>query len=280
MRTGVSTDITPLVAELEATNRFVVGGGGAIAVCAVFNELLIVSCRGTVFSSFYDWQLNFQAALVGDIRQVSRFGSRSGHIYEVYGKGKLHDGFRAESVRIVQELRLRLDEPDLAKVDRILFTGHSLGGAVASIVQSSFIGPRISRSNPDERKRYKTALCIFGAPRVADDDGIKYLYRRASKHNSLHVKRLGDMVPTVPPLKFGYANHPHDQYIENYPDEFYRERVVTSKSKSSWRKFFRRGFDDHKIDVYRKLLGKRSSSDKCHLELASYQKLVLKELQG
>jgi hypothetical protein len=115
--------------------------------------------------SLRDWGINLKA--------LRSRGKRHGY----------HLGFLREAESAVQPLteRIRPDQP-------IYFTGHSLGGAVASILPRNF---------PD---KYKLMIpYVFAAPRFAErtlaQNSAPYAYVRAD-----------DIVPHLPPKLFGFGD--------------------------------------------------------------------------
>ena len=73
----------------------------------------------------------------------------------------------------------------------LIFTGHSLGGALAIIA-----GERFSREyklSPNQLK-----IITFSAPRVGGDDFVKRTYGTITRENILNFVCGGDAVPKVP----------------------------------------------------------------------------------
>lgn len=112
--------------------------------------------------------------------------------------GRVHRGFKTE----VDDLWPRLEEGLRKNRKPLWFTGHSLGGAMATICagrcKRSFI-----KSNPEE-------LYTFGSPRVGNSRYVNYTkltYYRWVNNN--------DIVPTVPPTWFGYRHTGIEMYLDN-----------------------------------------------------------------
>ncbi|CAJ0596871.1 unnamed protein product [Cylicocyclus nassatus] len=85
----------------------------------------------------------------------------------------------------------------------IWITGHSLGGALASLAASYLVEKRFAPSS-------KIKLMTFGQPRTGDEEfadrfnkTIDYAFR---------VIHANDGVPHVPPEKFGYRHHKQEVY--------------------------------------------------------------------
>jgi triacylglycerol lipase len=100
----------------------------------------------------------------------------------------LHDGFHRDAQAVYDDTRARLDQRLPVRV-----TGHSLGGAVAAILQAWL---RVDGFSID------TTL-TFGQPKVTDEEGVLKL--RA--HPLLRVINDEDVVPMIPPLTLLSALH-------------------------------------------------------------------------
>ncbi|MCB9877265.1 MAG: lipase family protein [Planctomycetes bacterium] len=120
-------------------------------------------CRGT--ASLRDWLVNVRA-----VRRSWR------------GPGRVHYGFRRALLRVWDQL-----EGPLATAPReLFFTGHSLGGALATLA-ATLHAPR--------------ATYTFGAPMVGDRAFVDAL------PPGLHrVVNGRDLVPTLPPTRGGYVH--------------------------------------------------------------------------
>ncbi len=101
------------------------------------------------------------------------------------GGGKVHSGF-AKALEVVwPEITTAL--PDTTKP--LLITGHSLGGALGALAAS--LCP-------------EAALYSFGAPRVGDESFRAVMAERPGKASRFVNNR--DIVPRVPPARFGYRH--------------------------------------------------------------------------
>lgn len=80
--------------------------------------------------------------------------------------------------------------PDWDRFDEVIFTGHSLGGAMATVAFAEF----------QKQSTKKTGrLITFGAPRLGDEACMKEFEANTNHHGRyLHVINRGDPVPEVP----------------------------------------------------------------------------------
>jgi hypothetical protein len=117
--------------------------------------------------------------------------------------GQVHSGF----LRALTEVRPAL-EAALPSSGRVLFTGHSLGAALATLLASA--------RKPD-------LLCTFGSPLAGDADFISTL---GGAENQRYVDCC-DIVTRIPPEEFGYRHFGKPHYID-------RTRQVTFDPSSEF----------------------------------------------
>jgi hypothetical protein len=106
--------------------------------------------------------------------------------------GNAHEGF----LQMYTATRSAIAEnlPALAKKDRVLVAGHSLGAALATLALPDI----------ETNMKVKTAaLYTYGSPRVGDDAFVK-AFNREYGHKSYRVTNTSDIVTAVPfPLPIG-----------------------------------------------------------------------------
>lgn len=128
-----------------------------------------------------------------------------------YGKNcKAHSGF----LDAYQELRDRNVYKDvlLAKTQypsyNIVVTGHSLGGAVASLLGAYLRDMFL-----------KVDIYTFGSPRVGNDALVKYIYNQPG--DTYRLTHYNDVVPRVPPMfwPFCYRHTTPEYWLEGGPSE-------------------------------------------------------------
>ncbi|MEH6477855.1 MAG: lipase family protein [Sneathiella sp.] len=141
--------------------------------------MLFVAVRGTEMSSFYDWQANISAkkTALPDHEDI-----------------KLHSGFYGETLVHAEKVAQTLVQISNENIP-IYITGHSLGGAVAAVMNILFnewiAKYPLHRPSPPY---------TFGMPRYGDTGAVRKL---ASPHAVFHPD---DVVPKVPPEILGYAD--------------------------------------------------------------------------
>lgn len=138
------------------------------------NRLAVVAFRGTDKDDPRDLLDDVEARLVG-----------------WKGKGKVFEGFR-DALEEVEKTLL----PVVQAIDyRVLFTGHSLGAALATLVAGV---------------RAPSALYTIGSPRVGDHEFVASL----SGLKSFRYVDCCDIVTTLPPPLLGYEHLGDPLYID------------------------------------------------------------------
>ncbi len=196
------------------------------------NDLIIV-CRGTEVKELSD--------ITADIKTWPK-RSR-------VGKGLVHDGFQDYAQKVWPEIVRAIK--GLNK--KLWFTGHSLGGAMVSIMA---IYCRIDEALPDPY-----ALYTYGSPRIGNK-------RFVLQCDFLHERWVNniDIVANLPPLIFGYRHFGQKMYfdydgkrreltlIQTLKDRVYGLLMGLKSGKINY-------FVDHSIEKYSQNLT-RSSSEK------------------
>ena len=155
---------------------------------------MIVSFRGTEPSQFKD--------ILADANFFKQDFSERGWP-EGWGRG--HRGFlkaymaiNRQLTTLVSTLRDRDDIPD------IWITGHSLGGALATVFASGLL--QVMDRYPSLKGKLK-GLYTFGSPRVGNEDFKEQLEDYAEKYGAviMRFKNVSDIVTRVPNLYFEHV---------------------------------------------------------------------------
>lgn len=173
----------------------------------------IVACRGTEPTEWNDIQAD-----------VNAFTALSETV------GRVHRGFKKE----VDDLWPSLEKALKVNDKPLWFTGHSLGGAMATICAGRCFLSSIP-SNP-------TQLYTFGSPRVGN--------RRYVNHVKLDYYRWvnnNDVVTRVPPAWLGYRHTGQEMYLNAYGK--IRKMTKWQRSKDRWRGFLM-GIQKGKVDHF------------------------------
>lgn len=251
-------DVKQFLEEMDFEESFVVEDRGIIAVGILLETKLFVGFRGTCF--LFDWMINFKSSMVA---VVSPMGDSHG--FPFLAAGKYHRGFAEEAVRMKVRISDALKKGNFRNVDRVFFSGHSLGGAVAAICQGFFgMWPRT------------TSTCMFGSPRYADS----MAYSSAFSEPATQIQRPGDIVPFVPPKRFGYADHPWA--FDTLGNPVKGKIRASGMSHLIWCAclFSGKRFAPHDIESYRKELGRAANASYCEKELVPCRRLARSDVSA
>ena len=155
-------------------------------------------------------------------------------------EGDVHGGFKTEIDKVWVTLVNILKKRD-SKLP-VFVTGHSLGGAMATICCSRL---------EDEYNELCCFLYTYGSPRVGDKEFVEGL---CVPH--MRFQNNNDVVCKIPFWVMGYRHHGTNQYINYYGN--IRKMGFWQRLKDSWRSRIRAllkgqpfdGVYDHSIDEY------------------------------
>lgn len=148
------------------------------------------------------------------------------------GKGKLALGFHNAAVIIKNSLAKELKKmqakwaPEVNKP--IFITGHSLGGAVATILTYDLLRRNANLDSSMHKPFNIKALYTFGAPRVGNREWAEHMMKLAND-NHVGIFRFvnkDDVVPRMPCL--GYYHVGTTVYVENNKSEDGISKVFTA----------------------------------------------------
>ena len=210
------------------------------AFLASNDEHMVLSFRGTEKTSFEDWQTD------GDVDLVK------------YNNGNVHRGFLKALTLVWSQIQEVMSDAQQPSQHRLWVTGHSLGGALATLAVDRFIG----------EGREVHGLYTFGQPRVGNEVFADHFDKKI-KHRTFRFVNNEDVVTRLPPRLLGYRHVGSVKYFDN-------DGVLHGGIKW-WRRFLNRlesiekrsleryhtlknrfpgGFADHGIEQYLKLLDK------------------------
>ncbi|MBF7073334.1 lipase family protein [Glaciecola sp. MH2013] len=156
-------------------------------------SFIVVAFRGSEVN-VEDWLTNANAKPLAD-DELAAADAKLTSLREKYGFtisnnriGRVHSGFYGAFLALAPQLMKNIYEAKQALGHEhcpVFFTGHSLGGAIATIAARELL--------PDSNG----AVYSFGAPRVAD-----YNYFNGMKTPIFRIVNSSDVVPRVPPGVF------------------------------------------------------------------------------
>ena len=203
--------VRPIVSQLgfDELNYFERDGAQAYIFASLHDT--VVACRGTEPNEWND--IRADANAVAAVAETV---------------GKVHSGFKQE----VDDLWPRIEKVVHSDRRAVWFTGHSLGGAMATISAGRC---HLSPIPVEPRHTY-----TFGAPRVGT--------KRYVNHAKVRVTRWvnnNDIVPRVPPTWLGYRHTGRHMYLDSQGN--LRRLTRRQRSQDRWRGF-REGIKQGSID--------------------------------
>ena len=94
---------------------------------------------------------------------------------------------------------------------RMIVTGHSLGGALATLAAADI------RKIDDPWYSENTELYTYGSPRVGNEATARFLTKQSNY--SYRVTSMHDPVPRIPSVFLGYWHMQPEYWIRNHPDD-------------------------------------------------------------
>lgn len=198
---------------------------GAQAYSFISDTDHVIACRGTEPNEWNDLKADLDAstALAETI-------------------GRVHRGFKQE----VDDLWPVLEQALKNNTLKLWFTGHSLGGAMATICAGRCLLSHINT--------LPAQIFTFGSPRVGNKR-----YINNAKIDYMRWVNNNDIVTRVPPTWMGYKHTGTEMYLNAWG--YHRKLTPIQRGKDRWRGFIRGiksgefdHFSDHSIDRYVKYI--------------------------
>ncbi len=216
-------DVTAIVANADFQNVGLVGTRRFTALIIPAAGRIFIGIRGTQFA--YDWLINLAAT-----KKRAQLSN---------GYAKLHTGFLSETRELADRLTEHLDKlsptREYQPTSSIYLGGHSLGGAIASILNSMSWAP----------PPFTVEGCyVFGAPRIASAS------TQIRLRQPFATRRPLDIVPCVPPTIIGYGNFTHQSHTNGSAYTVDDQPAFFSFAQWFIARAFRRFPRNHSMDRY------------------------------
>ena len=187
---------------------------GSQAYSFINDDDHVVACRGTEPNEWNDVKADLDAATA---------------VAETIGR--VHRGFKRE----VDDIWPIIEKSLQSNTKALWFTGHSLGGAMATICAGRCMLSHI-KSNPIQ-------IFTFGSPRVGNKRYINFV-----KLNHVRWVNNNDIVPKMPPVWLGYRHTGEEHYLNS--DGKLRKLNLLQRRKDAWTGFVS-GLKNRTIDHFR-----------------------------
>lgn len=155
------------------------------------------SAQAYIFTTIHDCIVVFRGTEPDDINDIKADVDAVMVVAETLGR--VHRGFKRESDRLWEPLERLLTNNQKP----LWFTGHSLGGAIATLNAGRCVLSPIPAS--------PSGLYTFGSPRVGNRRFINYV-----KLNHYRWVNNNDIVPRLPPRWLGYRHAGKELYLNAY----------------------------------------------------------------
>lgn len=221
----LSALIDPL-AEGGFTLCRVFNKGGTQAFLARRNDMLVLSFRGTQLDEWEDVRTHLNIPLC----------------HANYGR--VASGYHEAYLGVAADIHLALDDyPELP----LYITGHSLGGALATIATFDLHTERLA------------ACYTFGSPKVGDDDFDRSLNRVPI----YRVVNCTDIIPRLPFAIFGYKHVGDVRYLTWDGKLIRSPSAFALVARRVWSLLWGRGhfFRDHRKTEYARKLARLAVAD-------------------
>ncbi|MCK5726036.1 MAG: lipase family protein [Thiotrichaceae bacterium] len=214
-------EVEKLAASMGYTEVLFFDNDGSQAYSFANEVNIIIACRGTEPNEWNDLKADMDATKA---------------VAETIGR--VHRGFKKE----VDDLWPLLEKMLISNTRKLWFTGHSLGGAMATICAGRCLLSHIN-TVPEQ-------LCTFGSPRVGNKRYINYAnidYYRWVNNN--------DIVTRSPPAWMGYRHTGTEMYLNS--EGKLKKLNSAQRSADLWKGFVMGlkkkeidHFSDHSINRY------------------------------
>lgn len=247
VETYMTSSVLGTLGEANLDARFfAVRGRYALVLGTLINDVVILAVRGTVFRELWDWKANI------DARKYHVWGSTNFHLFGYANAGLddqfFHKGFFESIIPQFASIADEIKKQNRAGNDlKIVWAGHSLGGAMAAI------GYAVHRSRntwmwlPVDMPGQAVCAYTFGMPRYCGLGSV------CSFSTPYHVYRKDDIVPTVPLRKMGFSDSSREYEITNEGLIALAERTDTFGLAGHVPKLFS-SLKAHSIEGYANLL--------------------------
>lgn len=154
------------------------------------SDQVIIAFRGTEFNNPIDWATDLATAF------------QLNHEYLPFWERNVHKGFQSAfeilSRWLYESIEVFLKQNEDASTKPVFLTGHSMGGAIATLVANALM-ERNTKESAERRLNLK-ALYTFGSPRVGNRDFAEYFesLRRSQGVGVYRIVNKNDLVSKTP----------------------------------------------------------------------------------
>ncbi len=229
-------DLEEALIGLDFGQTFFVQRRFAVAIGVVTPRVIFVAIRGTKY--LYDWAVNFG---------IQKFKHTSGASFHSGFFRAVHSCVEAVSEQIYSFVH------EMAEPTPIYLTGHSLGGAMAAILNATWrlrlSGEYLADGNIGSKAIAPTSCYTFGMPRYGDVTAVTTL------RTPFHFYNDEDIVPTVPPTILGYETCASEFRLDGRSIENTKSRELERFGEWMFSLASGQKLEQHAIELYRSRIG-------------------------
>ncbi len=206
-------------ANLDA-RFFAVRGRYALVLGTIFNDVVILAIRGTVFRELWDWKANIDAEKYYVRVSPHFYAFDYGHVG--FDDQFFHRGFFESVIPQFASISDHIKQRKSSGNDlKVVWTGHSLGGAMAAVGYAIHAARNTRIWLAEEIPGHAVCAYTFGMPRYC---GLGSVCSFPGPH---HIYRKEDLVPTVPLRKMGFSDSSKEYEITDRGSIALTERTDT-----------------------------------------------------
>lgn len=233
INSGSAIDIRNVLQEMDLGEVFIIQRRFSIILGVKVKNVIFVAIRGT--KQLYDWLINFRA---------TKYEYRKDpHI--IFHKG-FYKAIHSCYTPLSEELK-KFTDGEIP----IYVTGHSLGGAMAAILNAtwSVLPSKITnRIGPIDSYRISTHSCYtFGMPKYGNLQAMEL-------RQPYHLYNEDDIVPSVPPSWLGYETCTNEYMLNGIGIENKSQRDTLNFANWILGLSTGKGISNHSMELYKNRL--------------------------
>ena len=179
--------------EIELLN--IIDHNGERAILGIEKQTLFIGFRGS--SNIQNWIDNVQFSLICPYDTSS--------ICVETGFYKVYESMYTDIIYSIKTFTTEYSIQD------IVFTGHSLGGAIATLFAYEM----------KKQQESNIYLITFGSPRVGNKEFVEDFISISQQNQSFRITHKYDIVPHVPQQFLGYLHVPHELWYNGELEDGY-----------------------------------------------------------
>jgi len=201
VKKGKTNSLLTLLKNVNLEAKFFISRGrDAVIFGTIFKNVVILAVRGTVRRNLWDWKTNIDTQkyyVKGGILKFYPFYFSSTDLDDQFFHRGFFESVVPQFASIADAIKQNTKAESIDKL-KIVWTGHSLGGAMAAIGYAMHKSSQILLA--DKMPGKAVSAYTFGMPRYC---GLGIICNFESPYH-IYIKQ--DIVPTLPLRKMGFTD--------------------------------------------------------------------------